>query len=38
MSRHYLYERNKNEERTSGTSETGGIEAPTIRGEEKTAE
>ena len=23
MSRHYLYERNKNGERTSGTSETG---------------
>ena len=27
-SRHYLYECNKNGERTSGTSETGGAEAP----------
>ena len=37
-SRHYLSEHNKNGERTSGTSETGTTEAPTIGGEERTAE
>ena len=41
MSRHYLSERNKNGERKSGTSATGGTEVlgpPTIGGEERTAE
>ena len=37
MSRHYLYEHNKNGERTSETSETGGAKAPAFRGEERTA-
>ena len=32
-SRHYLYGRNKNGEQTSGTSATGGAEAPTIGGD-----
>ena len=38
MSRHYLYEHNKNGEQTRGTSEMGGAEAPTIGREERTAE
>ena len=37
-SRHYIYEHNKNGERTSGTIATGGAEAPAIGGEERTAE
>ena len=41
-SRHYLSERNKNGEQTSGTSATGdadhGAEHPTIRGEERTTD
>ena len=39
-SRHYLSERNKNGERTSGTSETVGVRHPTTAGwgEERTAE
>ena len=32
-SRHYLYECNKNGERTSGTNEMGGMEAPAIIGD-----
>ena len=32
-SRHYLYERNKNGERTSGTIATGGVEHPAIGGD-----
>ena len=38
MSRHYLSERNKNGERTSGTSATGGAEHPASGCGERTAE
>ena len=37
-SRHCLSEHNKNGERMSGTSGTGGTETPAIGGEERTAE
>ena len=37
-SRHYLYECNKNGERTNGTIAMGDVGHPAIRGEERTAE